>query len=165
MSSNTLMPRKLDLGHHMASTIGQAIYQRKYGYEGPWDGRSVMGYRLPEWQRPFVWTREQCVKLVESVWLGIDIGTYTFNRHHGRAEIDDLLIDGQQRMKAIEMYLDNAFPVFGYRWNEITAVDQRAFSNRHFHCYITESSDEKYLRDYYNMMNFSGTAHKESERA
>ena len=56
--------------------------------------------------------------------------------------------------------------MFGYRWSEVTLVDQRFFeTGAHFHCYITESEDEAYLKSYYNMMNFGGTAHRESERA
>jgi hypothetical protein len=41
----------------------------------------------------------------------------------------------------------------------------RSFESRHFHCFITKSTNEKYLREYYDMMNFGGTAHEESQRA
>jgi hypothetical protein len=35
----------------------------------------------------------------------------------------------------------------------------------HFHCYLTDSTDEDYLRSYYNLMNFGGIAHKPGEEA
>lgn len=162
-----LMPDRLDLGHHFSGCIGEAMYNyRDHLNNGKKDdGRYVMGYRLPIWQRPFVWTQGQSVKLLESLWLGIDIGTYTFNRSYDEDAYDNLLIDGQQRMKSIEDYINDAFPVFGYRWSEITDVDKRMFNGRHFHSFITQRNDDEYLRGYYNMMNFSGTAHKDTERA
>lgn len=162
-----LMPERVQLGQYMASTVVNAIGQwRDPDVKNPQGLRTVMGYLLPTWQRPLVWTTDQKVKLIESLWRGINIGTYTFNRTRWEGMYDNLLIDGQQRLWAIQCYLEDQFPVFGYRWSEVTLVDQRFFeTGAHFHCYITESEDEAYLKSYYNMMNFGGTAHRESERA
>lgn len=162
-----LMPERVQLGQYMASTVVNAIGQwRDRDVKNPLGLRTVMGYLLPTWQRPLVWTREQKVKLIESLWRGINIGTYTFNRTRWEGMYDNLLIDGQQRLWAIQCYLEDQFPVFGYRWSEVTRVDQRFFeTGAHFHCYITNSEDEEYLKSYYNMTNFGGTAHQESERA
>lgn len=159
-----LMPERLDLGQHMASSIRQPIFEWEGG-KYLTGGRSVMGYNLPIWQRPFVWTHRQSERLIESVWLGLNIGTYTFNRSHENPKYDNLLIDGQQRLKSIQDYLSDAFPVFGHRWSELGRAEQRSFESRHFHCFITESTDDAYLRGYYDMMNFGGTAHDESQRA
>jgi len=164
------MPDRVDIGHHCAFSVGQAMHNQEKWIEAgspQLSERMVMGYRLPAWQRPFVWTDSQKIKLIESLWLGLNIGTYTFNRsRHECSEYDNLLIDGQQRMKAIEDYLADQFPVFGCVWSETTAIDKRGFeTSRHFHCHITESTDDAYLRGYYNMMNFGGVSHVESERA
>ncbi len=148
----------------MASCIGQAVFEWK-GERYLTGGRSVMGYNLPSWQRPFVWTEEQSIKLIESIWLGLNIGTYTFNRSHSSPEYDNLLIDGQQRLKAIQDYLSDGFKVFGYYYSELDRAEQRDFASRHFHCHITNSTDDDYLRGYYDMMNFGGTAHDETQRA
>lgn len=163
-----LMPQPMDLGQHMSSAVCNPMFnwkekdrQNDFGY------REVMGYFLPPWQRGIVWSHDQKVKLIESLWLGLNIGTYTFNRtkSHG-GQFDNLLIDGQQRLWAMQCYLSDEFPVFGYRWSEVTDVDRRSFEmTRHFHCYITSSDDEQYLRCYYNMMNFGGVAHTEDQRA
>ena len=158
------MPKPLNLGQHMASCLVQPIFQRE-NRKATIGLRQVMGYKLPVWQRDFVWSNDQCVKLIESLWLGINIGTYTFNRSRNNEDYDDLLIDGQQRMTAIQKYLDGDFPVFGYYWQDLDKVEQRKLTFSHFHCYITESDDENYLRSYYDLVNFSGTAHKEDERA
>ena len=105
------------------------------------------------------------MRLIESIWLGLNIGTYTFNRSHENPAFDNLLIDGQQRLVSIQEYLSDGLEVFGYRWSSLSRPEQRSFEGRHFHCFITKSTDETYLRGYYDMMNFGGTAHEESQRA
>lgn len=161
-----LMPNPRDLGRYFQSCIGEAILNyEEFDISESRGLRSVMGFLLPEWQRGIVWTEDQNVRLIESIWLGIPIGSYTFNRAYG-TKYDNLLIDGQQRMNAIQKYLDGKLSVFGYTWDEVSVLDKRRFRNRsHFHCYITETTDEEYLKNYYNLMNFSGTPHNQSERA
>lgn len=153
-----LMPNPYQLGQHCQTTIMHVTGNRIYA--GPdFYGRKVMGFRLPEWQRPLVWTEAQMIRLIESIWRGIPIGSYSYVENDDLTT-DGLLIDGQQRMYALERYFDNRFTVLGYFWNQLTRVDQRAFLvSRHFPCYIVRSSDEIFLREYYNLMNFGGTAH------
>ena len=164
------MPERVRLGNFMQSVMLQPMMQRSRwlsdGKPNPHGLRVVMGYYLPEWQRGLVWTDAQKIALIESAWRGLSIGTYTFNRADMGHRFDDLLIDGQQRMNAIQDYLDDRFKVFGFLWSEVTDVDRRMWEmSVHFNSYITETTDEQYLRDYYNLTNFGGTAHKESERA
>jgi len=165
-----LMPEKINLGQQLSTTMASPMTQLKHwiadGKPNPHGLRTVMGFYLPAWQRPLVWTEAQKVSFMESAWRGIPLGTYTVNMLHDRSELDMILIDGQQRMKAIEDYLSDAFPVFGYRWSEVTEIDRRMFDmSVGFASYRCETRDEDYLRGYYNLMNFGGTAHKESERA
>jgi len=161
-----LMPPKARLGSHYASTMGQPMMTRRKSDYDLAGRRSVMGFPLPSWQRPFVWIETQCVKFMESAWRGLYLGTYTYNQTYGNPEFDGILIDGQQRMTALQMYLDDAFPVFGYRWSEVTEVDRRFFEmGTIFASYVTDSTDEAWLRSYYDMMNFGGTAHTEEQRA
>jgi len=166
--TSRFMPDQVDLGKNLNFSVGEPInhyekenYPNKHGY------RTVMGYFLPEWQRGIVWDIDRQVRLIESIWLGMPIGTYTFNRakEYG-GKLDNLLIDGQQRMHSIECYLKDQFKVFGYYWSETTEIDKRGFRNsRHFPCYITETNDETYLKNYYNTMNFGGIAHTEGQKA
>lgn len=164
------MPASRDLGRGYASTMMMPIYRYKrpdqdtaknlFGY------REVMGFFLPAWQRGSVWTEKQKISFIESAWLGVNLGTYTYNTADIGSPYDNLLIDGQQRMTALQDYVDDKFPVFGYRYSEITKADERRFGMTVvFSSYETQSEDEQYLRDYYNLMNFGGTAHKEDERA
>lgn len=163
------MPNLLDLGSHMASAVGSPIhhFQSAEEYPNPCGYRHVMGYFLPTWQRGIVWDESRQIKLIESLWVGIPVGTFTFNRSkvYG-GPLDNLLIDGQQRMHSLERYLTDSFPVFGRLWSGVSVVDKRMFAmSRQFHCYITNSEDEDYLRGYYDLMNFGGVAHTEDQRA
>ena len=169
MTVDRKMPRPFDKGNHVALTPIMPIYHWKREVEdqpNPFNYRKVMGFFLPPWQRGLVWTLDQKVRFMESLWSGLSVGTFTFNRSENFASrFDNLLIDGQQRMNALQCYLQDEFPVYGYRYSEVTEVDRRFFEfSTHFHCYITKSDDEAYLRDYYNRMDFGGTPHKEGEQ-
>jgi uncharacterized protein with ParB-like and HNH nuclease domain len=125
-----------------------------------------MGFVLPDWQRGLVWTGAQKVSFIESAWLGIPLGTYSYNQADLGSPNDGLLIDGQQRMSAIQDYLEGQFPVFGLLFADVPLREKRRWEmSTLFACYITETENEAYLRDYYNLTNFGGTAHSEAERA
>jgi hypothetical protein len=165
-----VMPKMVDLGQQLSTTMASPISQWEHwikdGRPNPHGLRTVMGYFLPSWQRELVWTEAQKVAFIESAWRGIPLGTFTYNVLYDRSPLDDILIDGQQRMNAIECYLTDQFPVFGYKWSEVTVVDRRVFDTQvGFASYRCQSKNEAYLRSYYNLMNFGGVAHKESERA
>lgn len=168
--SERLMPDRFNLGKSAMSVIAGPMTQYrdwKDDPEGinPTGGRTVMGYVIPEWQRPLVWTDGQMTSFMESVWRGLPLGSFTYNRAEIGSPLDGLLIDGQQRLHSLQCYLEDQFPVFGYRWSEVTAVDKRFFMySTTFASYITETENVDYLKEYYNIMNFGGTAHKESER-
>lgn len=168
--NETLMPDAFPLGSSLNSPIGTALFRRRDWIErgrpaDPLGRRMIMGFVLPVWQRPLVWTEEQKVSLIENIWRGIPIGTYTYNVAGYNSPNDMLLIDGQQRMSAIEDYILDKFPVFGYKYSEITRLDRRCFDMRMFASYETRSEDEAYLRNYYNIMNFAGVAHTEDQKA
>jgi hypothetical protein len=159
------MPDRVQLGQSFNGPMMAATrFAKGDNFDNPEGLRTVLGWLLPPWQRGFVWTDDQCVSFIESIWRGIPLGTYTINMAFG-SRFDGWLIDGQQRMRALERYLADELPVFGYRWSEITEVDRRMFGSFIWNYYETRSDDEVYLRSYYNLMNFGGTAHKEDERA
>lgn len=158
------MPDVVNLGQSYSFLIGHIFTWRET--EDDFENEpKIMGFRIPSWQRPLVWTREQEIKFIESAWLGLPLGTYSYNQGKYKSPFDNLLIDGQQRMMAIQRYLNDEFKVFGYCWCETSKVDKRSFQMRHFHAYVTQTEDESYLKNYYNLMNFGGTVHKEGERA
>lgn len=132
----------------------------------PW----LCGHRLPPFQRPAVWVEAQQVRFIESAWLGLHLGTYVVNRNDawvgGKPHRTDLwLIDGQQRLRAIECYLDGVFEVFGYTWSQLNKVEHRRFESLSFAQSVVHESNEDVLRELYDRLNFGGTPHTEDQRA
>lgn len=126
----------------------------------------LFGMKLPSFQRDLVWSESQNIALIESVILGIEIGGYMVNITNIHCEFDNLLIDGQQRLNALHLYFNNAFPVFGLFWKDLNVYEQKVIKmQRTFTRNEICIKDEAKLREVYNRFNFGGTAHKDSERA
>jgi len=163
------IPPRINLGRAVSSTMSQCLgqYRRWQCGEVETHGRrTVMGFVIPDWQRGLVWSQSQKIAFIESAWLGIPIGTYSYNQAPIGSVYDYLLIDGQQRMSAIQDYIEDKFPVFGTLFSRIEPRDERRWSmTTVFASYVTETENESYLRDYYNLTNFGGTPHRRAERA
>lgn len=134
------------------------------------------GYILPPFQRKFVWTEAQQVRFIESAARGLPLGTWTYNDGmdfpatvvDGKSYLnrtDRWLVDGQQRITTLIRFFEDAFPVFGYRWSAIPAVEQRKFLLQGFTAYELRIDNEAELRRIYNLMNYTGTPHTDDERA
>lgn len=128
-------------------------------YEARGDGE-VMGFKLPPFQRPAVWSEAQQIRFLESAWLGFSLGEVVITQTSDK-ELDGLLIDGQQRLTALRDYLADAFPVFGLRWSELDEQDRRQFSMTVAIGVVWLSRDLNWgmLRELYIRMNYGGTAH------
>lgn len=148
--------------------------------EYPWADRFVMGLPLPSWQRDFKWDEDRCIKFIESIWNGFDVGAYMVTRAEditGRAnggiefrEFNNMVLDGQQRLTALEMYLTNKFavndedgnPVY---WKDVERRDRLRFERTIFPKSTVPVTDEFKLRSLYDMRNFGGVVHEDHERA
>jgi len=146
-------------------------------------GDHVMGLRLPRWQRPAVWSSLQQAAFIESAWRGLELGTIVITERYsvqlarrapgqeepgqqepGQAHhdpLDNLLIDGQQRLRAIELYLANKLTVIGSTWEEVRWEDKVRFWTqvRLGVVKLDSTYDEARLRELYIRMNYGGTAH------
>jgi hypothetical protein len=130
-------------------------------------------YRIPPFQRAVVWTEEQCIKFIESAYRGYNLGTYTVNKlewvgkgHDAHPHpYDAWLLDGLQRLTAIQKYYADAFKVFGFFWSELDKIDQCRFHNASLPCAHVSLKSLAELKEIYNALNFGGTPHTEEERA
>lgn len=168
------MPERLVLGNYMQATLAHTLTNKKMSEEAP-DFHNpqglptLMGFVIPTWQRPLVWTKDQKVKFIESAWYGINLGTYTYQQYHytGKApsKFNGYLIDGQQRMSALDDYFGDRLEVFGAKWSEVDEVDQRGFQmSRTFSCYISSFQTEEEMIEMYERLSFGGTPHTEADR-
>lgn len=149
--------------------------------EYPWASRFVMGLPLAPWQREFKWSDDHARRFIHSAWTGVHLGTYVVTDLELRREVDDFrgieflplsncVIDGQQRLMALELYLTDRLAVPDSEgtltlWSEVDARDRRRFQNTIFSRGIIRERDETKLRELYDVMNFGGVPHLDSERA
>lgn len=154
------------------------------GEEGPemypWAKGFAMGYPLPNWQRELKWDSLQKVRFIESIWSGVDVGSYLVNDLYEFAEdeagrriyrkFSDALLDGQQRLTTLEAYLFDKFAVPDVNgvprfWSDLSRIERRRFSGMHFAKAAVQSWDEGMLRRAYDLRLFGGTPPERHERA
>jgi hypothetical protein len=170
------VPARRFYGELMQTTMGGMLSIRdmqnrilaKSGYKG----RSVLGYKLPVWQRPEVWTDDQCIKFLMSIYMGVGLGTFMVNFSRSMADDDThmLLLDGQQRLRSIERYWNGELAVPGddgnsYFWGDLTEREHAHFERINFPWICTGYGTDAELREAYNRHNFGGTEHAADQRA
>jgi uncharacterized protein with ParB-like and HNH nuclease domain len=123
--------------------------------------RRLGWFVLPNFQRPPVWTLEQKIRFVESCWLGLPIGMIIYNRpERYDSPYDGWLLDGQQRVTALFEYMDDAFPIFGHLFSELTKPDHRNWSMSVSLPHAqTRIENEAELREVYDRLAYGGTPH------
>lgn len=175
--SPSMAPRTISALIHEFGEFDADRARREY----PWASRFVMGLPLAPWQRQFKWDEAQCQRFINSIWTGVHLGTYLVTDFDLREEaggfqgieykfLSNCVIDGQQRLKALELYLTDQLLVPNAagkltRWSDVGAVDCRRFGHTIFSRGTLRELDEHSLKSYYDLLNFGGTAHEEHERA
>lgn len=139
--------------------IGELYHVHDYFGKDQDQDKGIFGYRLPEFQRPPVWSEAQQIRFVESCWLELPIGSYMVNMNYEASELDGLLLDGQQRIRALYAYNTDKFPVFGYYYSELTKYDIRRWRMIPFPRLEVRENDIDRLKEIYNRFNFGGTPH------
>jgi hypothetical protein len=135
-----------------------------------YSGRRVLGYKLPVYQREGVWSDEQSIRFITSVYLGIGLGTFMVNRSFNHESLDMILLDGQQRLMSLQRYWLNELAVPGedgvaYTWGDLTKEEQAHFFRMSFPWIDTAYETDEKCRLAYNLHNFGGVAHCEDQRA
>lgn len=123
--------------------------------------RRLLSFILPPFQRPPVWTEQQKVALLESIWEGLPTGGYVINRLHDQSNpCSDWLLDGQQRWTAIQDYVAGDLEVFGVRFTELSRIEKIDFDNRTFTEIETAIEDPAECLRVYKRLAYGGTAHE-----
>ncbi len=129
-----------------------------------WTGRRVLGMKIPDWQRGDVWTGEQEVRFIESLYLGASIGQYMLNEHQDDG-LSGFVLDGQQRLLAIERYWEGRFGIPGedgrtWFWTDLDPATEHPHLLRiQFPYLLTRYGSEAQMQDAYNRHNAGGTPH------
>lgn len=112
------------------------------------------------YQRGYVWDDPKASRLIESLLLNVPIPVCYFAENpDGTLEV----IDGQQRIRSIQRFLDDDFPLHGIpvlteldgkRFSELPERDQRRIGNRTIRCIvITEESHPDIKFDVFERLN------------
>lgn len=147
-------------------------------------GQEQLGhFYLPPFQRPPSWTPTQSARLVESLHLGITIGSIvvTDSGEASRVRIGDKvverfpdeadwLVDGLQRLRAIRSYLADELTVFAgtpseHRFSELSQRQKRRFLGYTVGFIKLDRVPLEEIARIYDLLNYGGTAHTEDQRA
>ena len=64
---------------------------------------------VPKFQRDYVWTKKQASRFIESLLLGLPVPGIFLAQQSGAGEAVKHVIDGQQRLRTLEFFLDGKF--------------------------------------------------------
>ena len=173
--ASLMIPKRVFYGQGSSMMIGTLLSQAESGYmvdSNPDKSlRPVLGYLVPRWQRELKWTDEQHEQFIRSIYTGVYIGAFIYNDSITEApKLNGLLVDGQQRLFAIQRYVAGDLAVLGrngkkHRWTDLSEEDRRHFTRMTIGFEVVRIADEAELVELYNIFNYGGTPHDDSERA
>ena len=119
------------------------------------------GFTIPSYQRGIVWDETQQIKFIESIWLGLPIGSYIYATDTFHTE--NFLLDGQQRWNSIYRYIEDSFRVFDKLYSELESPDVLNFKSKLFPGYIAKDFSESDQREIYERLAYGGTANTKAQ--
>lgn len=119
----------------------------------------------PDFQRGHVWTEEQQISYCEYILRGGTSGKDVYcncpNWENGRTEGDFTLVDGKQRIKAVQNFINNKIKVFGKFYREFEGKLRGA--DCYFVWHVAAIENRKELLEWYLAFNSGGTIHAQEE--
>lgn len=123
--------------------------------------RTLGNLIIPPFQRNFVWTRDQQIKLVESIFLGLPIGGIVVNQSKDYfSEVSDLLLDGQQRLTSIYAFINDEFPVMDNYFSDLSLPDKRFFMQTTITKNISHFESLDLCEELYDRLAYGGSVHQ-----
>ena len=110
----------------------------------------------PDYQRDLVWTEEDKVALIDSIFNNIDIGKFCLVHNDYTQEYLYEIIDGKQRLNAICEFYENRFPYKGKYYNDLSNMDKHWFENFTISQANVDSSNRKQILRYFLLLNDTG---------
>lgn len=83
----------------------------------------------PSYQREYVWTEDDKVLLIDSIFHNVDIGKFTFVHldNYNVGEYGYEIMDGKQRLKALTDFYENRFAYKGLYYNDLNNFEKHHF--------------------------------------
>lgn len=118
----------------------------------------------PDFQRGHVWTEEQQIKYVEFMLMGGYSGKDIYFNHptwHRGERGDMVLVDGLQRLAAIQAFMANKIKAFGHFQSEFDIIPYHVDVIFHVNCLKTRAE----VLTWYVQLNQGGVIHDPAEIA
>lgn len=133
-----------------------------------WLGRYQKEYNLnldPDFQRGYVWTKKQKIAFVEWGLQGGESGMNIYTNHPHWMDFTNkgefVLLDGKQRISAVQDFLGNKIKVFGHYYNEYE--DKVYYGTPHFLFNVLTLKTRKDILEWYITFNSGGTVHSNKD--
>lgn len=110
-----------------------------------------------EYQREHVWTLEDKISLIDSIFNNIDIGKFVFVQlHESTAGKYYQVIDGKQRLTALCEFYEDRFQYKGYYFSQLSFLDRHKFLNHNTSYGFLENPDKRGIYETFIKMNTCG---------
>lgn len=122
------------------------------------------------YQRPLVWTTEDKVNLIDSIYQGIDCGKILIRKRSWKELREQIkkgdkelfwndVVDGKQRLNAIKDFIENKFAdSYGNYYKDLSDNAQRRLTNHQLFSYaeLPENSSDESVKEQFLRLNFCG---------
>lgn len=116
---------------------------------------------IPEYQRDYVWTKEQRENLIRSLFFWISVPPLILNRNP--EETDRTIVDWWQRYRTLCLFFDNELEVDWIKFEDLSQTDRRRFLNKVLPYIETSFKNIQEEKEFYKLLNTSGTAHTQED--
>lgn len=136
------IPDPIDLGQLAMTPISLATYrQAPHAADGE---RTVLGFIIPPWQPAPRWSDDQRISFIESIWRGTPLTPYSFVAYNVLG-YGNYLIDGVERMTALDAYVSDRLPVWGGYYSDASDRQRRLFDMTIWPSFAIKSSNDSLL--------------------
>lgn len=114
----------------------------------------------PDYQRERVWTQEDKESLLDSIFMGADIGRFVFRQRTDEEWHKDGLsyeiVDGKQRLLTLLDFYENRLEYRGVMYNELSGRDRRRFLDANTALAELRNADREMVLRVFLMLNRGG---------
>ena len=154
--------------------IGTQVYQQPFGmlvkYRVLAEGDMAESAFVldPPFQRGAVWSHDQKVAWIETLLRGLGLPAIFVNQfpeEHESYAFKEVVIDGQQRLRATAEFMTDKFRVRGELWSEQSTLFHRQFCHTRSMCNVVMCKYDtlKECAELYLKLLTAGTAHTPAE--
>lgn len=110
----------------------------------------------PEYQRDYVWTHEDKVSLIDSVFRNIEIGKFCLWDNRKNQNFSYEIVDGKQRLLTLIDFYEDRFPYKGKMFSELHGFDKHHFLDYNIPVITIKDGSEKDVMAFFLKLNTCG---------